>query len=268
VTRRQQFAQQLGDYLEYKKEEGVRTLEITAETRALLRASSAASQKAKPAPSASAKPTPAVKPPPVSTVRVTGSTLEAIADQIRNCTACPLHATRKHTVPGEGRSDRPNLMFIGEGPGADEDEQGRPFVGAAGQLLTKMIAATGYQRDEVFIANIVKCRPPGNRIPHPVEMAACLPYLRAQIALVRPKIIIALGKTAVQGLLQKEVVLASVRGKWTTFEGIDLMPTYHPAFLLRSPARKGDAWADLKAALARLGKTPPPVKKTGPQESA
>ncbi len=251
-----QFAGNLQEFLEYKKEEGFRTLEISPETLALL----------KPAP-ASAKP--AVRPSaprsaplvaPQSSIRVTGKTLEEIAGQIRICAACPLRTSRKNTVPGEGNPNRPGIMFVGEGPGADEDVQGRPFVGAAGQLLDKMIAGMGYKREEVFIANIVKCRPPGNRVPLPEEMNACVPYLKAQIALIKPKIIVALGKTAVQGLLQEEVAITKFRGTWCKYEGIDLMPTYHPAYLLRSPGKKGEAWADLKAVLAKLGREPPSKK--------
>ena len=246
-----QFAQDLGDFLEYKKEEGFQTLEISAETLAAL----------KPAPVSKPAVKPAIRPAsvsiaPSSSVRVTGKTLEEIAGQIRVCSACPLHTSRKNTVPGEGSPNRPDVMFVGEGPGADEDAQGRPFVGAAGQLLDKMIEAMGYKREEVFIANIVKCRPPGNRVPLPEEMNACVPYLKAQIALIRPKIIVALGKTAVQGLLQEEVAITKFRGTWCSYEGIDLMPTYHPAYLLRSPGKKGEAWADLKAVLAKLGKQP------------
>jgi DNA polymerase len=263
MTELRQFAKNLTDFLEYKKEEGFQTLEVSPETLAAL----------KPAPAP--KPLPAQKPvarpsaprsapsaaqAPQSIVRVTGKTLEEIAGQIRVCAACPLHASRKNTVPGEGNPNRPDIMFVGEGPGADEDMQGRPFVGAAGQLLDKMIEATGYKREEVFIANIVKCRPPGNRVPLPEEMNACVPYLKAQIALIKPKIIVALGKTAVQGLLQEEVAITKFRGTWCKYEGIDLMPTYHPSFLLRSPSHKGEAWADLKAVLAKLGKEPPAKK--------
>jgi DNA polymerase len=123
-----------------------------------------------------------------------------------------------------------------------------------------MINAMGYQREEVFIANIVKCRPPNNRVPLPEEMTACTPYLKAQIALIQPKLIVALGKTAVEGLLNKPVAITKLRGTWCAYEGIDLMPTYHPAYLLRSPGKKGEAWADLKAALAKLGKEPPAKK--------
>jgi DNA polymerase len=258
-----QFVSNLQDFLEYKKEEGFQTLDVSPETLAALKPAPTP----KPAPAAKpvAKPTvsisaPAAAPVPQSTVRVTGKTLDEIAGQIRVCSACPLHTSRKNTVPGEGNPNRPDILFVGEGPGADEDDQGRPFVGAAGQLLDKMIAGMGYKREDVFIANIVKCRPPGNRVPLPEEMIACVPYLKAQIALIKPKIIVALGKTAVQGLLQQDVAITKFRGTWCRYEGIALMPTYHPAYLLRSPGKKGEAWADLKAVLAKLGKEPP-VKK-------
>lgn len=258
-----QFVSDLQEFFEYKKEEGFQTLEVSRETLAALKPAPppkpALAQKPA-APASSFRPATAAAPAPQSNIRVTGKTLEEIAGQIRVCASCPLHASRKNTVPGEGDPDRPDIMFVGEGPGADEDLQGRPFVGAAGQLLNKMIEAMGYKREEVFIANIVKCRPPGNRVPLPEEMNACVPYLKAQIALIKPKIIVALGKTAVQGLLQEDVAITKFRGTWCSYEGIDLMPTYHPAFLLRSPDRKGEAWNDLKAVLTRLGKEPP-VKK-------
>jgi len=258
-----QFVSNLQNFLEYKKEEGVQALEVSPETFALLKPAPALKPAARPAapraPAAAQRTAPAAEPTP-GTVTVRGKTLEEISGQIRICTSCPLHTSRKNTVPGEGNPNRPDIMFIGEGPGADEDMQGRPFVGAAGQLLDKMIAGMGYKREEVFIANIVKCRPPGNRVPLPEEMNACVPYLKAQIALIKPKIIVALGKTAVQGLLQEEVAITKFRGTWCSYEGIDLMPTYHPAFLLRSPDRKGEAWNDLKAVLAKLGKEPPAKK--------
>ena len=147
-------------------------------------------------------------------------------------------------------------MFVGEAPGRDEDEQGRPFVGRAGQLLDKMIAAMGYARADVFIANILKCRPPNNRTPAPEEMARCIPYLKRQIALVRPKAIVALGATAFRGLMDDpQASITRVRGVWTTFEGIPLMPTFHPAYLLRAPAAKRVVWEDLQKVMARLGKT-------------
>ena len=262
MTELRQFAQNLCDFLEYKKEEGFQTLEISPETLATLNPAPAPKPAAQPAvsrPKALHTPAPVASAPQIS-VRVTGKTLDEIAGQIRVCSACPLHSLRKNTVPGEGNPNRPDILFVGEGPGADEDSLGRPFVGEAGRLLDKMIEAMGYKREAVFIANIVKCRPPDNRPPRPEEMTACVPYLKAQIALIQPKIIVALGKTAVQGLLQEEVAITKFRGTWCKYEGIDLMPTYHPAFLLRSPGHKGEAWADLKAVLAQLGKEPAPKK--------
>ncbi len=187
-----------------------------------------------------------------------GGSLKEIAARIAECTKCPLHKTRTRAVPGQG-SAAPELMFIGEGPGYDEDQQGLAFVGRAGQLLTKIIEAMGFTRDEVFIGNIVKCRPPENRKPLPDEMSACLPYLRAQIEQLNPKLIVALGATAIQGLLQIETVgITKLRGQWMSYQGIDLMPTFHPAYLLRNPAAKRDVWEDMKAVLAKLGKKPPP----------
>jgi uracil-DNA glycosylase len=183
--------------------------------------------------------------------------LKEIAKQISVCVKCPLHKGRTRTVPGQG-SAAPEILFIGEGPGYDEDQQGLAFVGRAGQLLTKIIAAMGLTREEVFIGNIVKCRPPENRKPLPEEMRACLPYLREQIRLLHPKLIIALGATAVQGLLGIETIgITKMRGQWLNYEGIDLMPTYHPAYLLRNPAAKRDVWEDMKAVLVKLGKQPP-----------
>jgi DNA polymerase len=149
------------------------------------------------------------------------------------------------------------LVFVGEGPGADEDEQGLPFVGKAGQLLTRMIEAMGYTREQVYICNVVKCRPPGNRNPEPDEIAACEPFLRAQLAAIRPRAIVALGKFAAQTLLRDPTPITRLRGRWRTYEGIELMPTFHPAYLLRSPDEKKKAWADLKLVLERLGRKPP-----------
>ena len=177
--------------------------------------------------------------------------IESIARLIGACEACPLSKTRTRVVPGVGRLS-PDVMFIGEGPGADEDRQGLPFVGRAGELLTKMIAAMGYAREEVFIANVVKCRPPDNRKPTPQEMSACMPYLRRQVALVNPKTIVALGATAVQGLFNTTQGINSLRGRWMSFQGIPVMPTFHPAYLLRMPVAKRDAWSDLKQVMARL----------------
>jgi DNA polymerase len=186
--------------------------------------------------------------------------LDRIAVEIGSCAKCSLSETRTNTVPGQGTSG-PDIMFIGEAPGMDEDRQGLAFVGKAGQLLTKMIEAMGYSREEVFIGNILKCRPPDNRAPLPEEMETCLPYLKAQIRVLQPKVIITLGATAAKGLLDVSVGITRLRGKWLSFEGIDVMPTYHPAYLLRTPSAKREAWEDLKAVLGRLGREVPERKK-------
>lgn len=182
--------------------------------------------------------------------------LAEIAQRVEACTKCPLARSRVRPVPGQGHP-APEIMFVGEGPGFEEDRQGLAFVGRAGQLLTKIIEAMGLTRDQVFIGNIVKCRPPENRTPLPDEMAACLPYLKEQIALLQPKVIVALGATAVKGLLEVETGITRLRGRWLRYEDIDLMPTYHPAYLLRNPAGKKDVWDDMKAVLAKLGRQPP-----------
>lgn len=185
--------------------------------------------------------------------------LAQIADEIAACRKCGLAQGRNRTVPGHG-NPAPELMFVGEGPGEEEDQQGLPFVGAAGQLLTRMLQAMGMTRNEVFIGNVVKCRPPGNRTPMPEEIEQCLPYLRAQIALLKPRVIVALGATAARGLLQVETGITRLRGRWQTFEGIPVMPTYHPAYLLRAPSAKREAWDDMLAVLEKLGR-PPPERK-------
>lgn len=188
--------------------------------------------------------------------------LNAIARRVAGCTLCSLCKTRTNTVPGQG-NPRPELMFVGEGPGADEDEQGLAFVGRAGQLLTKIIEAMGFTRDEVFIGNIVKCRPPGNRVPEPDEMAKCIPYLKEQIAILQPKVIVCLGATAVKGLFgDMDEGITKLRGTWLTFEGIDTMPTLHPAYLLRNPPVKKDLWMDMQDVVKKLGRKLPPSKKS------
>ncbi len=149
-------------------------------------------------------------------------------------------------------------MFVGEGPGADEDRQGEPFVGRAGQLLTKMIEAMGFRREEVYIANVVKCRPPENRDPEPDEIEACEPFLKAQIAAVRPRVIVALGRFAVQTLLRDTTPVSRLRGKWREYQGVKLMPTFHPAYLLRNPAEKRKAWEDLQRVMKEFGRERPP----------
>jgi DNA polymerase len=144
-------------------------------------------------------------------------------------------------------------MFVGEAPGEDEDLQGLPFVGKAGQLLTKMIEAMGLKRDDVYICNTVKCRPPNNRNPEPDELEACEPYLKGQLGAVKPEAIVTLGKFAAQALLRDQTPISRLRGQWRDYEGIPLMPTFHPAYLLRSPGEKGKVWDDLKQVMAKLG---------------
>lgn len=191
---------------------------------------------------------------------VSSEALERISKTIAECTKCPLHETRTNTVPGQG-TPTPEIAFIGEGPGADEDEQGIAFIGRAGQLLTKIIEAMGLTRDEVWIGNIVKCRPPGNRVPGPEEMEACLPYLRDQLSLLKPKVIICLGATAVKGLLDTKTGITKLRGSWMSFDGIDVMPTFHPAYLLRNPPAKREVWEDMKSVLKHLDKPIPKQNK-------
>jgi uracil-DNA glycosylase len=180
--------------------------------------------------------------------------LLGVREEIGECDRCKLSGGRTRLVFGVG-SPHARLMFVGEGPGADEDRQGEPFVGRAGQLLTKMIEAMGYRREDVYIANVVKCRPPGNRNPEPEEMDACEPFLRAQIAAVRPSVIVALGKIAAQTLLRDTTPITRLRGRWSTYEGVKLMPTFHPAYLLRSPDEKRKAWEDLQLVMNELGKS-------------
>jgi len=187
--------------------------------------------------------------------------LRAIEEEIGDCTRCPLaYAGRHKIVFGDGPATA-RLMFVGEGPGADEDVQGIPFVGKAGQLLNNMIGAMGLARAEVYIANIVKCRPPGNRVPEPVEANTCAQFLLRQIDVVRPEAIVALGATAVTYLLGVKQSLSSLRGRWHRCRGAKLAVTYHPAFLLRDPRQKAEAWKDLQMVMRELGLTPPASRK-------
>ncbi|MBQ4085364.1 MAG: uracil-DNA glycosylase [Clostridia bacterium] len=179
---------------------------------------------------------------------------QEVLDSIEACDKCPLRAGCTQTVPGEG-DVHAKLMFIGEGPGAEEDRLGRPFVGASGQLLDKMIAAIGLSREEVYIGNVVKCRPPHNRQPSPEEAAACLPYLRAQVALVRPRVIVLLGATAARYTISPDIRITRDRGRWFERKGVWMMPTYHPSALLRDPALKRAAWADFQAVRDKLRET-------------
>jgi DNA polymerase len=179
-------------------------------------------------------------------------TLETIRNDLGDCRRCTLAQGRSNIVFGVG-SPRASLMFIGEGPGYDEDRQGIPFVGAAGKLLTRIIEAMQLSREAVYIANIVKCRPPGNRNPQQDEVAACLPFLKRQIESVRPQWICVLGKVAAQTLLDTQAPISSMRGRWHEFNGIPVMPTYHPAYLLRNPDGKKAVWSDMQLVMKAMG---------------
>lgn len=259
----------LAQYVHYLKDEGVRQVEADPARLAAIRAAvkrgpavaRPAAPPARPMVRESLEgiaPKPAARPAAASGDVAAG--LKRIAAAVAACEKCRLCQSRTNVVPGQG-SLAPEIMFIGEGPGADEDAQGLAFVGRAGQLLTDIIAAMGYTRDQVFIGNVVKCRPPDNRTPLPDEMASCLPYLQEQIALLKPKVIVALGGTAVKGLFNdSKIGITKIRGQWMSYEGIDVMPTFHPAYLLRDPRQKRPVWDDMKAVLARLGRTPPAKK--------
>jgi uracil-DNA glycosylase len=194
--------------------------------------------------------------------------LKLIREDLGECTRCQLHKGRTKLVYGVG-NPHADLMFVGEGPGADEDAQGEPFVGRAGQLLNNMIKAMGLQREDIYIANVVKCRPPGNRTPEPEECEMCSPFLMRQIAAIKPKVIVALGATAAKNLLAMNSSLGDLRGRFYDFKpagsdplwpGARLAVTYHPAYLLRDPRQKGEAWKDLQMVMKYLGIEPP--KKT------
>ena len=174
-----------------------------------------------------------------------------LTEEITRCQKCRLCAGRTYPVPGEG-NPHARLMFIGEGPGRDEDQTGRPFVGRAGQLLDKMIGAIGLSREEVFIANVVKCRPPQNRAPEADEVAACMPYLRAQVGLIRPQVIVLLGSSALGAILGPEHRITRERGAWIERKGVFFMPTFHPAALLRDESKKRPVWEDLKKVRDKL----------------
>jgi DNA polymerase len=269
-------------HLENLKSRGVRNVAVSPEMlRSLsqpVKPASAPAQISKPMPSpkiSAAVPTSTTKSaelslaPPGETVPASAplnpkekvAAFAALRERALACVKCPhLASSRKNVVFGVGTIDA-QLMFVGEAPGADEDERGEPFVGKAGQLLTKIIQATGLERKDVYIANILKCRPDtpgqsaGNRKPMPDEMATCIPYLHEQIDLIRPKVIVALGATAVEGLLGKTIGITKLRGGWKTYRGTPLMPTYHPAYLLRNQAmsEKRKVWEDMLAVMEKLG---------------
>ncbi|MGH9795282.1 MAG: uracil-DNA glycosylase [Candidatus Acidiferrales bacterium] len=193
--------------------------------------------------------------------RIEGDTLERIQQDIGpDCTRCKLHRKRSRIVFGVG-NPRAELVFVGEGPGAEEDAQGIPFVGRAGQLLTQMIEAMGLKRDDVYICNVVKCRPPENRTPEPDEIATCSPYLMRQLDVIRPKVIVCLGSVAAKMLLNTNQSMGRLRGQWFEHKSSKLLVTYHPAYCLRNPPSKADVWKDLQLAMVELGLPLPPKKK-------
>ncbi len=194
-------------------------------------------------------------PKPEAGVSDPARALAIIREDLGACTRCRLHKQgRQQIVFGVG-NPKADLMFVGEAPGADEDEQGEPFVGRAGQLLNNMIKAMGIRREDVYIANIIKCRPPGNRVPERDECETCSPFLLRQIAAIQPKVIVALGAVAAKTLLAINAPMAELRGRWYDFRGIKLAVTYHPAFLLRDPRQKKEAWKDLQRVMQELGLT-------------
>ena len=178
--------------------------------------------------------------------------LAALRQEMIDCHECVLAKTRTNLVFGVGNPEA-RLMFVGEAPGADEDAQGEPFVGRAGQLLTRMIIAMGLKREDVYIANILKCRPPENRLPRPDEVIACIPYLRRQIDIIHPEVLVCLGGTAAQNLLEIQMPVGRMRNQWHEFRGIQTLVTFHPAYLLRNPPDKSKAWEDMKTVLNKLG---------------
>ena len=213
-----------------------------------------------------AVPVAASAPVPLVFVRSPTEALTAIREDIGECTRCKLHTLGRQQVVFGAGSMTAEIMFVGEAPGADEDAQGVPFVGRAGQLLTKMIGAMGLRRDEVYIANVLKCRPPGNRNPEPDEIQTCQPFLFRQLASIQPRVVIALGAFAARTLLVTEEPISRLRGRVFDFRGAKLIPTFHPSFLLRSPGNKREAWEDLKTALGLIGRSVPAAAPSVPAE--
>jgi uracil-DNA glycosylase len=213
-----------------------------------------------PSPAQKPVPAPAVLPlvagPSLFDARIAGDTLDRIRDDVGpDCTRCKLHRSRTKIVFGVGNR-KAELVFVGEGPGRDEDEQGEPFVGRAGKLLTQMIEAMSLRREDVYICNVVKCRPPENRLPEKDEIATCSPFLLRQLAVIEPKVICCLGSCAAQTLLRTTQGISRFRGVWFDFRGAKLIATYHPAYLLRNPNAKGEVWKDLQKVMAVLGLQP------------
>jgi len=211
-------------------------------------------------PPSSAKEETAGGAPALSSTDNVASELAAIEARAKKCVKCGELSRCRHSVVFGVGSPRAEIMFVGEAPGHDEDMQGEPFVGRAGELLTKIIAAMGFTREDVYIANVLKCRPPENRTPLPDEVVNCLPYLLSQIELIKPKVIVGLGATAVRALLDVQLGITKMRGHWYTFRDIPIMPTFHPAYLLRNPPAKKEVWEDMKAVLEKLGREVPKAR--------
>lgn len=234
---------QIRTHLEYQKALGVSAVETSPPGRTPAIQTAAAHLRPGAAPALEAE----RSSPPLS------GGLDAVREEIGACTRCKLCKGRKNLVFGEGASDAV-LVFVGEGPGQEEDQQGRPFVGAAGQLLTDIIVkGMKLRREDVYICNIVKCRPPDNRNPEQDEVGACEPFLVKQLAAIKPKMIVALGNVAAKTLLKTTEGITALRGKWKTYQGIPLMPTFHPAYLLRNPSDKRLVWEDIKKVMEKLG---------------
>lgn len=242
----------VANWVAYLGEIGVRELNAPAVGAPAPVQAGGGSLRRKPAPASVPAPVPAEE-KPVAASPAAVARLEAIRSDLGDCTRCKLHQGRTKLVFGVGNPEA-KLMFVGEGPGAEEDARGEPFVGRAGRKLDQMIEAIGLKRAEVYIANVVKCRPPKNRDPEADEIATCSPFLAAQIAAIRPRVIVTLGSPATKTLLQTKVGITRLRGTWQEFEGIPVMPTYHPAYLLRAYTRENrtKVFDDLKAARARL----------------
>jgi uracil-DNA glycosylase len=242
------IAASLRAYLEWQRDAG---------TGGFPRRGKTATGAATPPPSPQPAPAPVEPSTPAPPAQDKVIRLPQLATEVSSCTKCGLAATRKQTVFARGNADA-RLCFVGEAPGADEDEQGLPFVGRAGQLLDRMIGAMGLDpARDVYVCNILKCRPPGNRRPEPEEMSACFPYLNEQLALVKPRVIVALGNTAVAALLDTKMGITKLRGQWKLYRGILVMPTYHPSYLLRPSPQQADAkrqaWEDLQQVMKELG---------------
>ncbi len=251
---------QLSEHLRFLQDLGVTGISRDPRWRRRQRPEAGESHSEGPAPDAQAQNNqlPTADAPTVRIARSAAEALAAIRADIGDCTRCKLHRMgRRQVVFGVGNPDA-ELMFVGEAPGADEDLLGIPFVGRAGQLLTKMIEAMGYARDDVYIANVIKCRPPENRNPDPDEVETCEPFLFQQIAAIRPKVIVALGSFAAKTLLRTQSPISRLRGRVYEYQGAKLVPTFHPSYLLRTPGQKREAWEDLKLALGLLGREPPP----------